>query len=169
MTHGPPQERAVSPTRYYKQAPNLKTLLFPTRWRLTKTSPGFTRRSSVTGSTQTLPLAGRAHRLFSPDPQAAAPQLLFFRLRRKKESSSVQFQPEFCCPRSNQRIRYLRPRTIHSQEVRAYRPGTSNYVPESSALTATSPKLISGSSPSPAAPNEPAGRPLRPRTIYSQK
>ena len=34
--------------------------------------------------------------------------------RRKKESSSIRFQPEFRCPQSNQRIRYLRPRTIHS-------------------------------------------------------
>ena len=32
----PPQERAVSPTRYYKQPPDLKSLLFPLHWRFNK-------------------------------------------------------------------------------------------------------------------------------------
>ena len=88
-----------------------------------------------------LPLAGRAHRLFSPDPQAAVPQLLFYpcRRRRKTESSSIRIQPESCCPKRTSRPPPETPNNPLTG-VRAYRPGTSNYVPESSASTATSPE-----------------------------
>ena len=59
--------------------------------------------------------------------------------QREKEFSLIRIQPESCCPKRTSRPPPEIP-TNPLPGVRAYRPGTSNYVPESSASTATSPE-----------------------------
>ena len=146
----PPQERALSPTRYYKQPPNLKSLLFHYTDDPTRTSPGSCRRSICkrehsqtfvtfifsfkfiflqrfyfelrtfifTRPRYSLPLAGRAHRLFLYlNHVLTAPQLfhsycLYLQKGKSchKEKRNTLFNSEPArtpLPQSNQRSRHL--------------------------------------------------------------
>ena len=147
MTHGPPQERAVSPTRYYKQAPNMKSVLFRHTEDWTRTSPGSSRRSSCKREHSNV-----CNFIFTF-------KFIFLQRFYFEWKTFIFTRPRHSLPLAGRAHTVFTWSTSSCFPVVVYpcRRGEGKN------------PLLFGSSPSPAAPNEPAGRPLRSRTIHSQK